>query len=72
MLVICNLPYVAITCDILPTGTVTMAMEVLHNTCNMSIYDFPDMYAESPQVLGIHIRQTAHAHITTIARHLYS
>ena len=26
-------------CDIQPTGVVTMAMEVLHNTCNMCIHD---------------------------------
>ena len=34
-----------ITCGIQPTGVVTMAMEVLHNTCNMCICDLPDMYA---------------------------
>ena len=34
-----------ITCDIQPTGIVTMAIKVLHNTCNMSFRYFPDMYA---------------------------
>ena len=57
-----------ITCGIQPTGVVTMAMEVLHNTCNMCICDLPDMYALSPQAfgplaLGIHIRQIPHAHV---------
>ena len=37
-----------ITCGIQSTGVVTMAMEVLHNTCNMCICDLPDMY-----ILGI-------------------
>ena len=44
---------VTITCDIQPTGVVTMAMEVLHNTCNMCICDLPNMYAWSPQASGI-------------------
>ena len=51
-----------ITCGIQPTGVVTMAMKVLHNTCNMCICDFPDMNvliprACGPQALAIHIRQ---------------
>ena len=33
-----------ITCGIEPTGVATMAMNVLHNTCNMCIGDLPDMY----------------------------
>ena len=27
---------------------VTMAMNVLHNTCNMCVHDLPDMYALEP------------------------
>ena len=34
-----------ITCDTQPIGVVTMAMEVLYNTCNMCICNFPDMKA---------------------------
>ena len=30
-----------ITCGIQPTGIVTMAMKMLHNTCNMCIHDLP-------------------------------
>ena len=41
-------------------------MEVLHITCNMCSPDLPDMYALSPWVLGIHIRQIPRAHVTTI------
>ena len=48
------------TCGIQPTGAVTMAMEVLHNTCNMCINDLPDMYVLSPWVLGI-LRQIPHS-----------
>ena len=36
---------VTITCGIQPTGIVTMAMEVLQNSCNMCTRDLPDMYA---------------------------
>ena len=36
---------VTINCSIQPTGVVTMAMKVLHNTCNMCICDLPDMNA---------------------------
>ena len=39
---------VTITCGIQPTGVITMAMEVLHNTCNMYTCDLPDIYALSP------------------------
>ena len=52
-------------CDNSPTGVVTMAMKVLHNTCNMCIPDLPDMEAIC-MALGIHIRQFLHAHVTTI------
>ena len=60
-----------ITCGIQLTGVVTMAIEVLHNTCNMCFCDLPDMnalipWACGPQASGIHIRQIPHAHITTI------
>ena len=63
-----------ITSGIQATGVVTMAMEVLHNTCNMCICDLPDMYALIPQACspwssGIHIRQIPHAHVTTITYH---
>ena len=34
-------------------------------TCNMGSRDLLDMYALSPQVLGIHIRQIPPAHVTT-------
>ena len=40
--------------------------EVLHNSCNMGIRDLHDMYALSPQTLGIHIRQITRAHVTAI------
>ena len=40
--------------------------EVLHITCNMCTRDLPDMYALSPRVSGIHIRQIPRAHVTTI------
>ena len=54
-LVICTYNYitpqtsVTITCGIQPTGVITMAMKVLHNTCNMCICDLPDMDALNPQ-----------------------
>ena len=40
--------------------------EVLHNSCNITTRDLPDMYVLSPQALSIHIRQITHAHVTTI------
>ena len=40
--------------------------KVTHNSCNMAIHDLPDMYALSPQALGIHFRQIPHAHVITI------
>ena len=51
---------VTITCGIQTTGIVTMAIKVLHNTCNMCIRDLPDMYPLIPQASGIHIRQIPH------------
>ena len=50
---------VIINCGIQPTDVVTMAMEMLHNTCNMCICDFPDM-----NVLGLW--QIPYAHVITI------
>ena len=41
-----------ITSGIQPTGVVTMAMEMLNNTCNMCICDLPDMNDLIPQALG--------------------
>ena len=32
----------------------------------MGTHDLPDVYALSPQALGIHIRQITCAHVTTI------
>ena len=63
---------VTITCGIQPTGVVTMAIMVVHNTCNLCICDLPDInviipWACSPQASGIHIRQIPHAHVTTIS-----
>ena len=37
-----------ITCGIQPTGVYTMAMKVLHNTCNMCVHNMPDMNALIP------------------------
>ena len=55
-----------ITCAIQPTGAVTMAMKVLHNTCNMCIHDLPDMYGLSPTALRRTYQANPHAHIITI------
>ena len=65
---------VTITCGIQPIDVVTMAMKVLHNTCNMCIFDLPDMkalisQAYSPWALGIHNRQIPNAHVKTITYH---
>ena len=65
VLAICFLTFpqaiMTITCDIQPTGAVTMAMEVLHNSCSMCIHDLPGMYALNPQVSDIgHIYQPNH------------
>ena len=54
-----------ITCGI-QIGIVTMAMKVLHNSCNKYSCDFPDMYALSAQSLGIPIKQVRHFCVTTI------
>ena len=40
--------------------------KVLHNSFNMYTGGFPDMYARSPQTLGMHIKQITCAHVTTI------
>ena len=63
---------VTVTCGIQPTGVLTMAMKLLHNTCNMYIRDLPKMNtliprALGPRSLGIHIRQIPHVHVTTIS-----
>ena len=42
-----------ITCGIQPTGVVTMAMKVLHNSCNMYICDMPDMNALIPWAVAL-------------------
>ena len=44
---------------------------MVHNSCNMCIRGLPDMYTLSPRACGprasgVHIRQTTHAHVTTI------
>ena len=62
------------TCGIQCTSVVTMAMKVLHNTCNMCTCDLPDMnalisWACSPWALNIHIRQIPHAYVTTILKY---
>ena len=49
-----------IACGIQPTDVVSMAVKVLHNTCNMYFYDLLDMNALFPQAYaprasGIHI-----------------
>ena len=57
-----------ITCDIQPTGVVTMAMKLLHNTCNMCIRDLPDMSALIRQAssIHIHIRQIPRGYVIYI------
>ena len=42
-----------------------------HNSCNMCTRGLPDIYTLSPRAcgpraLGVHIRQTTHAYVTTI------
>ena len=39
---------VTISCSIQPTSVITMAMTVLHHTCNMFVRDLPDMNALIP------------------------
>ena len=60
-----------VTCGIQPTSVVTMAMKVLHDTCNMCICDLPNMnvlipWACGPQASSIHIRKIPDTHVTTI------
>ena len=43
-----------------------LAKEVLHNSCNTGTRGLPDMYTLSPWALGVHIRQTTPACVTTI------
>ena len=72
-----------ITCGIQPTGIVTMAMKVLHNTCNMCTLDLPDMNALipwsyisgkslmlklQPRDQSIRIRQITNAYVKIIQR----
>ena len=45
--------------------------QVIHNSCNMGTHGLPDIYTLSPRVcgpraLGVYIRQTTCAHVTTI------
>ena len=45
--------------------------QVVHNSCNMGTHGLPDIYTLSPWAcgccaLGVYIRQTTHAHVTTI------
>ena len=45
--------------------------QVIHNSCNMGTRGLPVIYtlspqAGSPRVLGVYIRQTTRAHVTTI------
>ena len=45
--------------------------QVVHNSCNMGTRGLPDIYTLSPRAcgpraLGVYIRQTTHAHVTTI------
>ena len=44
---------------------------VVHNSCNMGTRGLPDIYTLSPRAcgphaLGVYIRQTIRAHVTTI------
>ena len=39
------------------------------NSCNMSMRDLPDMYAQSPTATGIHIRQITCAHVANNMYH---
>ena len=36
------------------------------NSCNMGSRGLPDIYTQSMKAKGVHIRQTAGAHVTTI------
>ena len=35
---------------------------MLHISCNMGTCDLPEVYAQSPQAVGMHIRQITHAY----------
>ena len=62
-----------ITCGIQPTNVVTMAMKVLHNSCNMCTLDLTDVcthpWACGPMHARIYIsgKSLLHMHVTTIA-----
>ena len=45
-----------ITCGIQPFVFVTMAMEVLYNTCNMCICDLPNMNPLIPRTCGLRLQ----------------
>ena len=40
--------------------------QVVHNSCNMGTRGLPDVYTLGPRALGVYIRQTTRAHVTTI------
>ena len=40
--------------------------QVVHNSCNMGTRGLSDIYTLSPRALGVYIRQTTRAHVTTI------
>ena len=45
--------------------------QVVHDSCNMDTHGLPDIYtlgprACGPRTLGVYIRQTTRAHVTTI------
>ena len=42
------------------------AGSVAYNSCNTGTHGLPDMYTLSPRALGVHIRQTTCACVTTI------
>jgi len=39
---------------------------IVFYSCNMATSDLPDMYAQGPRAVGIHIRQIMSAHVTNI------
>ena len=50
--------------------------QVVHNSCNMGTRGLPDIYTLSPRAcgpraLGVYIRQTTRAHVTTIHYQVY-
>ena len=45
--------------------------QVVHNSCNIGTRGLPNLYTLSPRGLGVYIRQTAHAHVTTIKYIIY-